>query len=157
MITNQCIAFLQIDKHVAVAHHKIEPRLFYAYLAAMPLRTALTDMLGIEHPIIQGGAPMNQKEHAFVCHNAAFRSGMQYVGYAEMAAAVSNVPCMKNRISSIQHTTKTQDMCSIEAGGLGILTGLTQPSPEALRAETWLGYVEMIPGTSDLRRVVFKP
>jgi len=57
----------------------------------MPLRTALTDMLGIEHPIIQGG--------------------MQYVGYAEMAAAVSN------------------------AGGLGILTGLTQPSPEALRAE----------------------
>jgi len=65
--------------------------LFYAYLAAMPLRTALTDMLGIEHPIIQGG--------------------MQYVGYAEMAAAVSN------------------------AGGLGILTGLTQPSPEALRAE----------------------
>lgn len=36
---------------------------------------------------------------------------MQYVGYAEMAAAVSN------------------------AGGLGILTGLTQPSPEALRAE----------------------
>lgn len=57
----------------------------------MPLRTALTDMLGIEHPIIQGG--------------------MQYVGYAEMAAAVSN------------------------AGGLGILTGLTQPNPEALRAE----------------------
>lgn len=57
----------------------------------MPLRTALTNMLGIEHPIIQGG--------------------MQYVGYAEMAAAVSN------------------------AGGLGIVTGLTQPSPEALRAE----------------------
>ena len=44
----------------------------------MPLRTALTEMLGIEHPIIQGG--------------------MQYVGYAEMASAVSN------------------------AGGLGILT-----------------------------------
>ncbi|CAK9098260.1 unnamed protein product [Durusdinium trenchii] len=57
----------------------------------MPLRTALTEMLGIEHPIIQGG--------------------MQYVGYAEMASAVSN------------------------AGGLGILTALTQPSPEALRAE----------------------
>eukprot|EP00437_Effrenium_voratum_P016441 CAMPEP_0181451092 /NCGR_PEP_ID=MMETSP1110-20121109/28511_1 /TAXON_ID=174948 /ORGANISM="Symbiodinium sp., Strain CCMP421" /LENGTH=331 /DNA_ID=CAMNT_0023575329 /DNA_START=42 /DNA_END=1037 /DNA_ORIENTATION=+ len=57
----------------------------------MPLRTALTEMLGIEHPIIQGG--------------------MQYVGYAEMASAVSN------------------------AGGLGILTGLTQPDPEALRAE----------------------
>lgn len=25
-----------------------------------------------------------------------------------------------------------------KAGGLGILTGLTQPSPEALRADTWL-------------------
>jgi len=57
----------------------------------MPLKTALTEMLGIEHPIIQGG--------------------MQYVGYAEMASAVSN------------------------AGGLGILTGLTQPTPEALRSE----------------------
>jgi len=57
----------------------------------MVLQTALTQMLGIEHPIIQGG--------------------MQYVGYAEMASAVSN------------------------AGGLGILTGLTQPSPEDLRAE----------------------
>lgn len=57
----------------------------------MVLHTALTEMLGIEHPIIQGG--------------------MQYVGYAEMASAVSN------------------------AGGLGILTGLTQPSPEELRAE----------------------
>jgi len=58
---------------------------------AMPLRTKLTEMLGIEHPVIQGG--------------------MQYVGYAEMASAVSN------------------------AGGLGILTGLTQPSPEDLRNE----------------------
>eukprot|EP00928_Gymnodinium_smaydae_P089580 TRINITY_DN73522_c0_g1_i1.p2 TRINITY_DN73522_c0_g1~~TRINITY_DN73522_c0_g1_i1.p2 ORF type:complete len:335 (+),score=91.88 TRINITY_DN73522_c0_g1_i1:63-1067(+) len=57
----------------------------------MPLKTALTEMLGIEAPIIQGG--------------------MQYVGYAEMASAVSN------------------------AGGLGILTGLTQPSPDALRKE----------------------
>ena len=55
------------------------------------LKTALTTMLGIEHPIIQGG--------------------MQYVGYAEMASAVSN------------------------AGGLGILTGLTQPTPEDLRKE----------------------
>jgi len=57
----------------------------------MPLKTALTEMLGIQHPIIQGG--------------------MQYVGYAEMASAVSN------------------------AGGLGILTGLTQPTPEDLRKE----------------------
>merc|ERR1711865_886496 len=57
----------------------------------MGLKTALTDMLGIEAPIIQGG--------------------MQHVGTAEMASAVSN------------------------AGGLGILTGLTQESPEALRKE----------------------
>eukprot|EP00466_Bigelowiella_natans_P000663 jgi/Bigna1/46050/estExt_Genewise1.C_10452 len=57
----------------------------------MPLRTALTELLSIEKPIIQGG--------------------MQYVGYAEMASAVSN------------------------AGGLGIITGLTQPTPEALRKE----------------------
>ncbi len=57
----------------------------------MPIKTALIDLLGIEHPIICGG--------------------MQYVGYAEMAAAVSN------------------------AGGLGVLTGLTQPSPDDLRKE----------------------
>jgi NAD(P)H-dependent flavin oxidoreductase YrpB (nitropropane dioxygenase family) len=55
------------------------------------LQTRITDMLGIEHPIVQGG--------------------MQHVGCAELASAVSN------------------------AGGLGILTGLTQPTPEALRAE----------------------
>jgi NAD(P)H-dependent flavin oxidoreductase YrpB (nitropropane dioxygenase family) len=48
-------------------------------------------MLGIEHPIVQGG--------------------MQWVGLAEMASAVSN------------------------AGGLGVLTGLTQPSPQALSEE----------------------
>jgi nitronate monooxygenase len=47
--------------------------------------------LGIEHPIIQGG--------------------MHHVGFAEMAAAVSN------------------------AGGLGIITGLTQGTPEKLAAE----------------------
>lgn len=57
----------------------------------MPLRTKLTDLLGIEHPIVQGG--------------------MHFVGYAEMAAAVSN------------------------AGGLGIVTALTQPTPEDLRKE----------------------
>ncbi|GBG28130.1 Nitronate monooxygenase [Hondaea fermentalgiana] len=57
----------------------------------MGLRTKLTEALGIEAPIIQGG--------------------MQYVGYAEMAAAVSN------------------------AGALGIITGLTQPTPEDLRKE----------------------
>ena len=52
------------------------------------MKTAITEILGIEHPIIQGG--------------------MHYVGYAELAAAVSN------------------------AGGLGIITGLTQPTAEDL-------------------------
>jgi NAD(P)H-dependent flavin oxidoreductase YrpB (nitropropane dioxygenase family) len=55
------------------------------------LKTRITELLGIEHPIIQGG--------------------MHFVGLAELAAAVSN------------------------AGGLGILTGLTQPTPEKLSAE----------------------
>lgn len=57
----------------------------------MAIRTRITEMLGIEHPIVQGG--------------------MMNVGYAELAAAVSN------------------------AGGLGIITALTQPTPEALRDE----------------------
>lgn len=57
----------------------------------MALRTRITEMLGIEHPVVQGG--------------------MMWVGRAELASAVS------------------------EAGGLGILTGLTQPTPDALRAE----------------------
>lgn len=57
----------------------------------MALKTRVTEMLGIEHPIVQGG--------------------MMWVGRAEMASAVSN------------------------AGGLGMLTALTQPSPDALRKE----------------------
>lgn len=57
----------------------------------MPFQTRITEMLGIEHPIVQGG--------------------MQSVGIADLAAAVS------------------------EAGGFGILTALTQPTPDALRAE----------------------
>ncbi|MCP5059808.1 MAG: nitronate monooxygenase [bacterium] len=55
------------------------------------MKTVITEMFGIEHPIIQGG--------------------MHYVGFAEMAAAVSN------------------------AGGLGIITGLTQQSAEDLDKE----------------------
>lgn len=55
------------------------------------LKTRVTEMLGIRHPIVCGG--------------------MQWVGRAELAAAVSN------------------------AGGLGMVTGLTQPTPEALTAE----------------------
>ncbi|KAJ5098416.1 hypothetical protein N7532_005417 [Penicillium argentinense] len=57
----------------------------------MPFDTALTRRLGIQVPVVQGG--------------------MQWVGYAELASAVSN------------------------AGGLGILTALTQPTPEDLRKE----------------------
>ncbi|MGH7016368.1 MAG: NAD(P)H-dependent flavin oxidoreductase, partial [Caulobacteraceae bacterium] len=57
----------------------------------MAIRTRITELFGIEHPIIQGG--------------------MHYVGFAEMAAAVS------------------------EAGGLGIITGLTQGTPKRLAAE----------------------
>jgi len=74
---------------VGTSHH--ESCVLAILVAAMVIKTALTEMLGIKHPIIQGG--------------------MQHVGIAEMASAVSN------------------------AGGLGILTGLTQPSPEELRAE----------------------
>jgi len=55
------------------------------------MKTRITEMFGIKHPIIQGG--------------------MHFVGFAEMAAAVSN------------------------AGGLGIITGLTQRSPENLARE----------------------
>ena len=55
------------------------------------IKTKITEMFGIKHPIIQGG--------------------MHYVGFAEMASAVSN------------------------AGGLGIITGLTQKTPEDLAKE----------------------
>ena len=55
------------------------------------MKTKITEMFGIEHPIIQGG--------------------MHNVGYAEMAAAVSN------------------------AGALGLITGLTQATPEDLAKE----------------------
>jgi nitronate monooxygenase len=55
------------------------------------MKTRITEMLGIQHPIVQGG--------------------MHFVGFAELAAAVSN------------------------AGGLGIITGLTQKTPELLAKE----------------------
>jgi NAD(P)H-dependent flavin oxidoreductase YrpB (nitropropane dioxygenase family) len=55
------------------------------------LKTRITELFGIQHPIIQGG--------------------MHFVGFAELAAAVSN------------------------AGGLGIITGLTQKTPELLARE----------------------
>lgn len=55
------------------------------------MKTRITELFGIRHPIIQGG--------------------MHYVGLAELAAAVSN------------------------AGGLGLITGLTQKTPELLAKE----------------------
>jgi nitronate monooxygenase len=55
------------------------------------MKTRITELFRIEHPIIQGG--------------------MHYVGFAELAAAVSN------------------------AGGLGIITGLTQKTPADLANE----------------------
>lgn len=55
------------------------------------MKTRITELFGIQHPIIQGG--------------------MHYVGFAELAAAVSN------------------------AGGLGIITGLTQKTPRDLARE----------------------
>lgn len=55
------------------------------------MKTRITELLGIQHPIIQGG--------------------MHYVGFADLAAAVSN------------------------AGGLGIITGLTQKTPADLAKE----------------------
>jgi nitronate monooxygenase len=55
------------------------------------MKTRITELFGIQHPIIQGG--------------------MHYVGFAELAAAVSN------------------------AGGLGIITGLTLKTPQDLDSE----------------------
>jgi len=55
------------------------------------MKTRITELFGVEHPIMQGG--------------------MHYVGFAELAAAVSN------------------------AGGVGIITGLTQRTPELLAKE----------------------
>ena len=55
------------------------------------MKTRITELLGIQHPIVQGG--------------------MHFVGLAELASAVSN------------------------AGGLGIITGLTQKTPELLAKE----------------------
>lgn len=55
------------------------------------MKTRVTELLGIEHPIVQGG--------------------MHMVGMAELAAAVSN------------------------AGGLGIVTALSQRTPDELRGE----------------------
>ena len=63
----------------------------YSPTGQATMKTRITELFGIEHPIIQGG--------------------MHFVGFAELTAAVSN------------------------AGGLGIITGLTQRTPELLANE----------------------
>jgi len=55
------------------------------------MKTRITELFGIRYPIVQGG--------------------MHFVGFAELAAAVSN------------------------AGGLGVITGLTQKTPQLLALE----------------------
>ena len=57
----------------------------------MGFKTRFTELMGVDYPIVQGG--------------------MQWVGRAELASAVSN------------------------AGAVGMLTALTEPTPEALRKE----------------------
>ena len=57
----------------------------------MAIKTRFTELFGVEHPIAQGG--------------------MQWVGKAELVAAVAN------------------------AGALGFITALTQPTPEDLAKE----------------------
>lgn len=57
----------------------------------MTFQTRFTELVGIKHPVMQGG--------------------MMWVGRAELASAVSN------------------------AGGLGVITALTQPTPDDLRRE----------------------
>jgi NADH:quinone reductase (non-electrogenic) len=59
--------------------------------ASAVLKTRFTELFGVQHPITQGG--------------------MQWVGYAELVAAVAN------------------------AGALGFITALTQPTPEDLTKE----------------------
>merc|ERR1711939_306322 len=79
-------SFCLLDNYLSVSRHTTA-----LASAKMVFNTELTRRLGIKVPVVQGG--------------------MQWVGYAEMASAVSN------------------------AGGLGILTALTQPTPEDLRKE----------------------
>src|SRR3546814_11666275 len=68
-----------------------EPRPTIHEETNMSIKTRITELFGIEHPTIQGG--------------------LQYVGYADMTAAVSH------------------------AGGFGMRTGHTQGTPEILASE----------------------
>src|ERR1700730_14704096 len=78
-------------RHGGCGTFRIRPLIHTSGQAGASMKTAITELFGIEHPIIQGG--------------------MHYVGFAELAAAVSS------------------------AGGLGIITGLTQKTPELLAKE----------------------
>src|SRR5450432_1949640 len=76
---------------MARKHAKSMPNSKNNHAREPALKTRITQLFGIQHPILQGG--------------------MHFVGFAELAAAVSN------------------------AGGLGIITGLTQRTPELLAKE----------------------
>ena len=81
----------------------------------MSIRTKFTEVFGVEHPIAQGG--------------------MQWVGRAELVAAVAN------------------------AGGLGFITALTQPTPAEWDwpKTVTLRAVPMVEGISHASLVTFPP
>lgn len=81
----------RVDCEPTTGSPRMGIRSFLVKRKGINVKTRVTELLGIKYPIIQGG--------------------MQWVGRAELASAVSN------------------------AGGLGILTGLTQPTPAALGDE----------------------
>jgi nitronate monooxygenase len=81
----------KLSAKIASALAEASRQNLFRNLETAMIKTRMTELLGIEHPVVQGG--------------------MMGVGIAEMASAVSN------------------------AGGLGILTALTQPSPEDLTKE----------------------
>src|SRR3954454_14125627 len=75
----------------ASCRHQTDSRAPHRRGKQIMLQTRFTKLVGVEHPIVQGG--------------------MQWVGRAELVAAVAN------------------------AGALGFITALTQPTPEDLRKE----------------------
>src|SRR5687768_7324440 len=81
------------ERHPALEFQKNGARVYSAprKQRADMIKTRFTELVGVEHPIVQGG--------------------MQWVGRAELVAAVAN------------------------AGALGFITALTQPTPEDLTKE----------------------
>jgi NAD(P)H-dependent flavin oxidoreductase YrpB (nitropropane dioxygenase family) len=91
----QARAWYADPEYQVLSEHRRAERLRSAFLdlrsSGEAMRTRITELFDIQHPIIQGG--------------------MHFVGFAELAAAVSN------------------------AGGSGIVTGLTQKTPALLAEE----------------------